>query len=283
MIACPKCSNQSPDGSLHCVHCGHRFGEEDHQATRMGMPVLHPAGGPMPASERGGGARTAQFGAEDLARLAAAAAEHDPAEQQAAADDDAARRPSLLAGLPRPRVSSTPSPLTGGLKPPAARTPRKQTEAPPSARRTVMGMPVMLPAAPTPNPNPAPAVEPAPAPAPVSSSDVDGPAILPLDSFQPEATPAEAPAPVVEVRRNAPEPAPSATDAASEPAPVAKAAPRPEPSPPPSRPAPAPAVVTAPPPDATEEKRGIPRAVLVAVGVAVVGAVVWVVGNGRFW
>ncbi len=134
MLSCPRCGNESPDGSLHCVHCGARLGEAAHQATQFGMPQLRPAPGKGP--------QTTQFGAEDLARLAAAAAED---EEEAPAS---APVPSLMAGLPRPRVSSAPSPLTEGLKKPVRATP-----AQPSARSTVMGMPIYADAMPRPTPS----------------------------------------------------------------------------------------------------------------------------------
>lgn len=45
MIACPQCGQESPQGSLHCVHCGTRVGEEPGPAkTQFGMPALRPLG-----------------------------------------------------------------------------------------------------------------------------------------------------------------------------------------------------------------------------------------------
>lgn len=132
MIACPRCGGESPDGSLHCVQCGARLGEAPHQSTQFGMPQLRPAG---PNSK---GPQTTQFGAEDLARLAAAAAdESEPPTEASSPPQPSTPAPSLMAGLPRPRVTSAPSPLTEGLKQPVRAQP-----AQPSARSTVMGMPI---------------------------------------------------------------------------------------------------------------------------------------------
>ncbi|MFZ4737172.1 MAG: hypothetical protein ACOYM9_14560 [Bradymonadia bacterium] len=92
-----------------------------------------------------------------MARLAAAVRESD-------LDDAPAPKPSLMAGLPRPRVSSAPSPLTatgvsnkaapirvGGVSAPsAAAAPVAQAAVSTSAaaaRRTVMGMPLLGPGA----------------------------------------------------------------------------------------------------------------------------------------
>lgn len=167
MIACPRCGGESPDGSLHCVHCGARLGEAPHQSTQFGMPQLRPAG---PNQK---GPQTTQFGAEDLARLAAAAAGDSDAPPEPVEPKPVAPAPSLMAGLPRPRVSSAPSPLTEGLRHPVR--PAQQT---PSARSTVMGMPILADGAPRPSaPSGRSTLESTPEPG-------EGPATLTsLDSF----------------------------------------------------------------------------------------------------
>ncbi len=167
MLACPRCGGESPDGSLHCVHCGARLGEAPHQSTQFGMPQLRPAG---PNQK---GPQTTQFGAEDLARLAAAAADDSDAPPEPAEPKPVAPAPSLMAGLPRPRVSSAPSPLTEG-----GRQPVRPAQLKPSARSTVMGMPILADAAPKPSASSDRAtLESTPEP-------VDGPAMLmSLDSF----------------------------------------------------------------------------------------------------
>jgi hypothetical protein len=126
MVNCPRCNGESPPGSLHCVQCGLRMAGQE--STQFGMPAVRPA----PESARGAGPQTTQFGADDLARLAAAAEEANLVEPEAEVSS------SLLAGLPRPRVSSAPSPLTEGLKKPVRPADRPK----PSARSTVMGMPL---------------------------------------------------------------------------------------------------------------------------------------------
>ncbi len=160
MDRCPRCNQESPAGSLHCVHCGYRLVEEAaHEKTQFGMPMVRPA--PTGGSA---GPQTTQFGAEDLARLAAAAkGETLEAPPKAV--------PSLLAGLPRPRVASAPSPLTEGLKKPV----RPAAAPKPSARSTVLGMPLFGMVA---GSTPAAPVEPEPTP-----TDDAGPAIMSLDSL----------------------------------------------------------------------------------------------------
>ncbi len=156
MVVCPKCKSESPSGSMHCVHCGNRLGQA-HESTQFGMPMVRPVPIAAPQSEAAGGAQTSQFGAEDLARLQAAAAE-------AKADRDSSKlekpQPSLLAGLPRPRVSSAPSPLSHGLEKPV----RQAAPQAPSARSTVMGMPIYSEAAKPSSSAPAGALPPETAP-----------------------------------------------------------------------------------------------------------------------
>ena len=173
MIACPRCGGESPDGSLHCVQCGARLGEAPHQATQFGMAQQRPAG---PNQK---GPQTTQFGAEDLARLAAATSDEDdaPAAPETPKPTAPTPTPSLMAGLPRPRVSSAPSPLTEGLRQ-RVRPPSQS----PSARSTVMGMPIYADLAPTGDPSPKPS-EPA--------ETAEGPATLTsLESFDVAEAPA---------------------------------------------------------------------------------------------
>ncbi len=75
MIMCSRCGQESPQGSLHCVHCGNRLDDDGPARTVLGMPAIKPLG--IPAAP-------------------------------------AAKPASLLAGLPALR-SKTSSPLTGGL------------------------------------------------------------------------------------------------------------------------------------------------------------------------
>lgn len=166
MISCPSCTQASPDGSLHCVHCGHRLETESAaEKTQFGMPMLRPA----PASAKSSGPQTTQFGAEDLARLAAATKDDAP-------DEEAARQAaSPLAGLPRPRVASAPSPLTEGLKKPI----KVESRPKPSARSTVIGMP-LFGATPAPGATDEAEPESAPSPAPATPG---GAAILSLDAL----------------------------------------------------------------------------------------------------
>jgi hypothetical protein len=151
------------------------------------MPLLRPA----PASERAGGPATTQFGADELSALALAA-------QEAGLEEPEPPKPSLMAGLPRPPVSSAPSPLTAstGLKAPITPKPMpafspKPVPAPgqgasqaPAARRTVMGMPLMGASAPPAAVEPEPGAPSAPPAAVGSTIEVGGAsAILSMDSL----------------------------------------------------------------------------------------------------
>ncbi|MEZ4465694.1 MAG: hypothetical protein R3F60_00610 [bacterium] len=57
MVPCSRCGKESPDGSLHCVHCGTRVGDDGLARTQMGMPVIKPVGGP--GGGLGGGSKPA--------------------------------------------------------------------------------------------------------------------------------------------------------------------------------------------------------------------------------
>ena len=49
MVPCARCGQDSPEGSLHCVHCGTRVGDDGLARTQMGMPVIKaPAGSARP-------------------------------------------------------------------------------------------------------------------------------------------------------------------------------------------------------------------------------------------
>ncbi len=172
MAVCSQCKGETPDITTFCVNCGNKMPVSAAQQTQFGMPLLR---GPATASERSSGPATTQFGPDEIAALAAAAKESGFGEPEPI-------RPSLMAGLPRPPVSSAPSPLTAsvGLKgpvtprpmpsfgprpvspnqPAAQPNPANQATlvsqaalAVPASRRTVMGMPLMGASAP---PAPAP-------------------------------------------------------------------------------------------------------------------------------
>lgn len=133
MIHCPRCGGESPQGSAHCVHCGQKLGEADSQQTQFGMPQLSPLAGP----------------ANPLASVPSPLLSGSPL----GGGSEPTPVSSLLAGLPRPRVASAPSPLTTGGSPidePIALA--AERESTPSARSTVMGMPIM--ARPSTNPMP---------------------------------------------------------------------------------------------------------------------------------
>lgn len=218
-VVCPQCQSVSPPGSAHCTQCGAKLVAAANQTTQFGMPLLRPTGG----AQRGGPA-TAAFGEADIARLAAISKDTD---EQALTP---AAKPSLMAGLPRPRVSSAPSPLTAtGLRDSVAPPQVGATSSPPQplpaqgsgggARRTVMGMALFGPGAVN---TPAPSAK----SATLTTAELEfahaptGPAIATIDEFnQALAAATAAPEPTP-----APEPAP-ATAPAPEPAPV------PEPSP----------------------------------------------------
>jgi len=144
-VVCPQCQSVSPPGSAHCTQCGAKLVAAAQQTTQFGMPLLRPTGG----AQRGA---TAAFDEAEIARLAALAKDSDERTLAPAA------KPSLMAGLPRPRVSSAPSPLTAtGLRdnvaPPqvgSASSLPQPLPAQPSgggARRTVMGMALFGPGA----------------------------------------------------------------------------------------------------------------------------------------
>lgn len=174
MAVCSHCNGETPEGNAFCVNCGGKMpATANAQSTQFGMPLLRPS----TASERAGGPATTQFGADELSALALAAKDAGLSPE---APEEPVKR-SLMAGLPRPPVSSAPSPLTAstGLKapisprlpvPPLKVSPAAGQTSPqtPAARRTVMGMPLLgasaPPAAVVPEPNGvlvAPAVEPA--------------------------------------------------------------------------------------------------------------------------
>ncbi len=44
MIACSRCGQESPQGSLHCVHCGNRLEDDGPARTVIGMPAIKPLG-----------------------------------------------------------------------------------------------------------------------------------------------------------------------------------------------------------------------------------------------
>lgn len=147
MAVCSHCNGETPEGNPFCVNCGGKMPvTTGAQSTQFGMPLLRPT----PASERGGGPATTQFGAEELSALALAA-------QEAGLDPEPEPlKPSLMSGLPRPPVSSAPSPLTAstGLKAPISPRPMpsvlkvplqpgQTSPQTPAARRTVMGMPLL--------------------------------------------------------------------------------------------------------------------------------------------
>jgi len=178
MVVCPQCHGETPDNTTFCVNCGHKMpATGGAQSTQFGMPHLRPVA--APASERVGGPATTQFGPDELAALTLAA-------QEVGLDRPRPPKPSLMAGLPRPPVSSAPSPLTASAGPKAPITPKPMpaflpkvattpgSAATSAARRTVMGMPILGASAP-----PA-AAEPEVFVAPPASADA---AILSMDSL----------------------------------------------------------------------------------------------------
>jgi hypothetical protein len=191
MAVCSQCNGETPDGTTFCVNCGNKMpASAGAQSTQFGMPLLRPAA--APASERAGGPATTQFGPDEIAALALAA-------QEAGLEESEPLKPSLMAGLPRPPVSSAPSPLTAstGLKAPITPKPMpafspKPAPAPgtgsptaPAARRTVMGMPLMGASAPPMAEEPELPTAPAPtAPATGGPIELGGAsAILSMDSL----------------------------------------------------------------------------------------------------
>lgn len=302
MVSCPRCGGESPADSKHCVQCGHPMDADGAARTSFGMPKVN-AQGPNAAA----GAATTRFGAEDLARLAAAAAEANLSDA-APAPVEVAPVPSLLAGLPRPRVSSAPSPLTSGrfnpgnpqgipppsglgALPPLGGAPQP---APMSAsRNTVMGMPVLgglgVPASAE---SEAPAATgrragiasldsfdvsaPAPAPAPVAGPIPSAPA-APAGGGLSLGKPAEraaAPSTPAAVEPSTPAaPAPSAAPAGGglslgKPSDVA-------PDAAPAPPAPAPNAPNAPKPTPAAASGGGTKWVLVVLVLAAAGAAAW--------
>jgi hypothetical protein len=234
MAICAQCNAETPDGTTFCVNCGAKMPASGAQSTQFGMPLLRAT----PASERAGGPATTQFGADELSALALAA-------KEAGLEEPEPLKPSLMAGLPRPPVSSAPSPLTAsvGLKNPVTPKPMpsfapKPAPAPgqpaapaPAARRTVMGMPLLGASVP-----PAEIV-PEPIGVPVAPiGELGGAsAILSMDSLVNDllnAPPVSAPAPAPAAPASAPvaSAAPAPAPAAPAPAPVAKA-PAAEPAP----------------------------------------------------
>lgn len=272
MVTCPRCGGDSPDGSLHCVQCGLKLGEPEVQSTQFGMPVRRPGSASGPS--------TRQFGVEELASALAGRAP-DESEQ----DETATPAPqSLMAGLPRPRVSSAPSPLTEGLKKPI----RPKEAAQPSARSTVMGMPLYgLKGSSAPAEQPAEVEEDgevlAP-PRPQGASTIET-----LDSFG-KPRPAGAASPVAVVRlptapapEPAPEPAPVADPTLAQSAPVfvepgaSEATPAPQPvavARPEARPAPEPAATAAPPETAPGGGRTV-RLVAIVLSLALAGWLIY--------
>lgn len=129
MQRCPSCGGESPDDSLHCVHCGFALREDAEAAPMVSGP------GVMRPSIKDSANRTAAF---DMRELPLAVGEEDTPSSEPA---PAPKNP--LAGLPRPRVASAPSPLTGGLGKPGSASESTRLRA----GRTVMGMPVFSPSA----------------------------------------------------------------------------------------------------------------------------------------
>ncbi|MCA9537334.1 MAG: hypothetical protein KC620_00515 [Myxococcales bacterium] len=115
MIVCPACGNESPEASKHCVHCGHGL-----------VAASPPAKSPGP--------KTSHFGDGEVKALLARMS-HDGKAASAEADN-------LLAGLPRPRVSSQISPLQGGHSATTKASDRRDRS---SSRSTVLGMPLFVP------------------------------------------------------------------------------------------------------------------------------------------
>ena len=224
---CPQCQSVSPPGSAHCTQCGTKLAATANQTTQFGMPLLRPTGG----VQRGAPA-TAAFGEADIARLAAISRDTD---EQALTPT---AKPSLMAGLPRPRVSSAPSPLTAtGLRDSIAPPQVGSTSSPPQAlptqasgggaRRTVMGMALFGPGA---------VGTPTPKAAPLSTAELElanaptGPAIATIDEFNQALAAASVP---VEAQPGA-----GGSDGVESPAPTA--APALEASPPPEAAVPTP-------------------------------------------
>ena len=232
-VVCPQCQSVSPPGSAHCTQCGAKLVATANQTTQFGMPLLRPTGG----AQRGAPA-TAAFGEADIARLAAISRDTD---EQALTP---MAKPSLMAGLPRPRVSSAPSPLTAtGLRDSVAPPQVGSTSSPPQplpaqtsgggARRTVMGMALFGPGA---------VSTPSPKAAPLSTAELEfanaptGPAIATIDEFNQALAAATAP---VETQ-------PEASDSAGVESPALAAAPAVAASAPPEAAAPTPLPAPAP-------------------------------------
>lgn len=131
METCPRCGKESPDNSLHCVHCGAKLASAAAR-TQFGMPVLSlPGAATGSDSAKDGSAKdgsakdagieasgaegksTAEFAPEDLARLAMAT-EKKSNPLAGLGGLKGGRRPgSLLKGLPQFRGAGQ-SPLTSG-------------------------------------------------------------------------------------------------------------------------------------------------------------------------
>lgn len=243
MAICAQCNAETPDGTTFCVNCGAKMPASGAQSTQFGMPLLRAT----PASERAGGPATTQFGPDEISALALAA-------KEAGLEEEEPLKPSLMAGLPRPPVSSAPSPLTAstGLKGPVtpkpmpsfapkpAPPPGQPAPQAPAARRTVMGMPLMGASAPPADIVPEPIGVPV---APIADLGGGASAILSMDSLVNDllnAPPVSAAAPAPAAPAPAPAPAPAAAPVASAPAQAAPA-PAPEPAPAAKAPAPEPA------------------------------------------
>ena len=185
-------------GSAHCVNCGQRLiVAASQQTTQFGMPLLRPS----PVVAKGGGHSTTQFGPEEIAALAQAGRESTPVPSSPVAAN-------LMAGMPRPRVSSAASPLTAtstGLR--SALTPAPTpmpASRPPAARPTVMGMPPMGPGS-LPPAAAAPVLSAGRGAAPI----VDFSSIQSLDVFDPDAVSPARGETITEVTSAPPRAAPS--------------------------------------------------------------------------
>lgn len=136
METCPRCGKESPDNSLHCVHCGAKLASAAAR-TQFGMPVLSlPGAATGGDSAKGGSAKdgSAKGGSTKDAKIEASKADHGEAREIFGGKLSGAlaptekksnplaglgslkggRRPgSLLKGLPQFRGAGQ-SPLTSG-------------------------------------------------------------------------------------------------------------------------------------------------------------------------
>ena len=209
MANCPNCGEASPEGSMHCVHCGSAIDPGAHNRTMLGMSALELGGGPAPP-------------AIAPPKIDSMGTEAPPF--------DAASNP-LIEGLPKLGLPPIASPLSTGIFQSQAMAPNDDRPE----NRTMLGMPVLTAetiaeiavggASAFEARDPEPAIrEPlAPAPPPPGPSDTPPITAPPLDIVSPDA---DTPSVIIaaDVDTAAETPVPDATGAELAPVPDPEAA-----------------------------------------------------------